>query len=59
MGSCIERLSLPGEYLSITVNLIVFFYHDSPTRKQFPRVDTTLAQLCEFGKAVLYNNGWA
>jgi hypothetical protein len=39
------------------VDLIV--YRDGTTYKQFPRVDTTLAQLREFGEAVLYNNGWA
>lgn len=39
------------------VDLIV--YRDCSTYKQFPRVDTTLAQLFEFGEAVLYNKGWA
>jgi len=38
-----------------TMDLI--FYHDSLARKQIPRVDTTLAQLCECGEAAPYDNG--
>jgi hypothetical protein len=37
----------------------LIYFRDGATYKEFPRVDTTLAQLCEFGEAVLYHNGRA